>query len=315
MTSLLVTGARGFIGRRVVDAAYSAGYGVTALVRKPSPDCVPRLIQSDLRLPLEDLPAVDWVIHLAGAYAGAGDEELRRADLKIARNVIHSGLKAGVKNWIFASAAEVYGDVEGFADEEAPTHPVIPYGRIKLAVEQLFIEQIQGVSNSRVVILRIGEVYGSGCRLINELTVRLKRGFCPWPGSGRVPLSFVHVDDVAQAFLCAVQNSPAGVSVFNVADDTPATWRAFLCRVAQHCKTRPPIFLPEPLVRFYAACSTMVRRAIGREPVLTPQAIRLIVTPKVLSNARLKHDLRFRPRYPDYSSGLKEVLLGLPHHA
>jgi nucleoside-diphosphate-sugar epimerase len=315
MTSVLVTGASGFIGRRVVLAARNAGYDVTAIMRKPDLGSAHTIIQNDLRLPLPDLPPVDWIFHLAGAYAGAGDKELRRADLEMAHNVVRWGLGIGIKNWIFASAAEVYGDVYGVADEEAATQPVIPYGRIKLMVERLLIEKIKNVSNSRVVILRIGEVYGSNSRLINELSARLQRGFCPWPGSGHVPLSFVHVDDVAQAFLRAVQSAPRGISVYNVADDTPASWRNFLAEVARICRAKPPLFLPLPLVRVYAVCSTMARRAIRREPVLTKHALRLITTPKVMSNARAKRDLDFRPRYPSYSEGLEEVFRGLSHDA
>jgi nucleoside-diphosphate-sugar epimerase len=314
VTSVLVTGAGGFIGRRVVFAASNAGYAVTPIVRKSQLGDVRNVIQHDLRLPLCKLPAVDWIFHLAGAYAGAGDEELRQADLAMAHNVIHWGLAAGIKNWIFASAAEVYGDVHGIATEEAATQPVIPYGRIKLMVERLLIEKTKDISNRRVVVLRIGEVYGSEGRLITELTARLKRGFCPWPGSGHVPLSFVHVDDAAQAFLCAVQSAPAGVSVYNVADDMPVTWQDFLRRVAHLCRARPPVFFPKPLVYLYALCSSLGRRTTGREPTLTRQAIRLITTPKALSNTRLKHELGFQPRSPSYSEGLEEALRGVPHH-
>ena len=314
MTSVLVTGAGGLIGRRVVLAADNAGYGVTAMVRKLHPGTLRSVIQHDLTLPLDNLPRVDWIFHLAGAYAGAGDEELRCADLRMAHNLISWGLDKGIENWIFASAAEVYGDVHGIATEEAPTRPVIPYGHIKLLVERLLMEKIKDVSNSRVVILRIGEVYGSESRLINELSARLKRGFCPWPGSGHVPLSFVHVDDVAQAFLCAVQSAPVGVSVYNVADDTPGSWQEFLRRVADHCGAEPPVFLPTLLVHLYAVCSTLARRATSREPILTRQALRLITTPKALSNARLKHELGFHPRYPSFSEGLEEAFLGLSHH-
>jgi NAD dependent epimerase/dehydratase family len=76
-------------------------------------------------LVLQDLSSVDWIFHLAGAYAGDW------------------GLKASVKNWVFASAAEVYGEVEGIASEEAPTRPVIPYGRIKLEVERLLAKRLR----------------------------------------------------------------------------------------------------------------------------------------------------------------------------
>jgi nucleoside-diphosphate-sugar epimerase len=315
VTSVLVTGAGGFIGRRVVFAANTAGYSVTPIVRKLHPGNIPSVIQRDLTLPLDNLPPVDWIFHLAGAYASAGDQELRHADLTMARNVIHWGLAAGIKNWILASAAEVYGDVHGIADEEAPLLPVIPYGRIKLMVERLLTEKNRDVSNGRVILLRIGEVYGPGGRLTTELAARLKRGFCPWPGTGHVPVSFVHVDDVAQAFLCAVQSAPTGVSVYNVADDMPSTWQDFLRRVALLSRTRPPVFLPKAMVHFYGVCSTLVRRATGREPILTRQAVRLITTPKALSNTRLKHELGVQLRYPSYSEGLEETLRVVPHHS
>jgi len=315
--SILVTGAGGFIGRRVIVAARDAGYCVIPMVRKAPPSDVQNVIQHDLTIPLGkllQLPRVDWIFHLAGAYAGAGYEELRRADLAMAHNLMDWGTAAGVKNWVFASAAEVYGDVQGTAGEDAPTQPVIPYGRIKLMVERLVAEKTKNISNCRVVVLRIGEVYGSEGRLITELTARLKRGFCPWPGKGQVPVSFVHVDDVAQAFASAIQSAPLGVSIYNVADDMPATWRDFLVAVARRLSAGPPVFLPTAVVRFYATYSTLAARAMRREPILTGQALRLITTPKALSNIRLKDELGFRPHYRRYSEGLEEALRGVPHH-
>ena len=151
--------------------------------------------------------------------------------------------------------------------------------------------------------------------MIGELARRLKGGFCPWPGTGRVPVSFVHVDDVAQAFLCAVRNAPPGISVYNVADDLPVTWKEFLLRAAQLCKAKPPGFLPKALVHLYAACDSLARRATGREPILTRHAMRLLTTPKALSNIRVKRELGFQPGYPSYSEGLKEALRGLSHNA
>ena len=170
MTSALVTGAGGFIGRRVVCAANSAGYSVTPIVRKSQLDDIRNVIKQDLRLPLSKLPSVDWIFHLAGTYSGADDHELQRVDLQMARNVIRCGLE------------------------------------------------------------------------------------------------------------------------------------------------RPPVFLPETLIHLYAACGTLPCRAIGREPILTRQAVRPITTPKAFSNTRLKHELGLQPRYPSYSEGLEEALRGVPHH-
>lgn len=315
MNSVLITGAGGLIGGRVVHAMRAAGWEVRPMVRKTRANDTPGTIVHDLRSHLSNLRPADWVFHLAGAYAGAGEKELRRADLVMARNLIGWGVSAGIKNWIFASAAEVYGDVKGFATEETSTAPVIPYGRVKLQIEKSFMQELKQIRDCRVVILRIGEVYGSGSKLLTELTARLKRGFCPWPGSGKIPLSFVHVDDVATAFLSAAQNAVPGTTTYNIADDADATWRDFLMCVARLCGTRGPQFLPMALVQTYAAASTLAGRITGREPVLTSHALRLITTPKLLSNSRAKRELGFRPRYASYSDGLEESLRGLSHYA
>ena len=192
---------------------------------------------------------------------------------------------------------------------------MIPYGHVKLAIERLLVQMASGQPDSRVVILRIGEVYGSESRLLRELSTRLKRGFCPYPGSGRVAVSFVHGEDVAQAFLCAQERAPIGVSVYNVADDEPAMWRSFVSCLAECLHTRPPIFLPRPLAYAYMLCHQFKNRIAHDEPVLTAHALQLLTTPKALSNQKIKQDLGFTLRFPDFRRGLEAILHGLSHDA
>lgn len=312
MTSVLITGAGGFIGRYVATAAQQAGLRVTALGRKPVPGVN---IVCDLRAPLPPLPAVDWVFHLAGAYAGAGVAELRGTDEIAARNLLQWGLAAGIRNWVFSSAAEVYGAVVGLATEDTAPRPIIPYGRVKLEVEGLFRDFAAKLPGSRIIILRIGEVYGRGGRLLGELSARFRRGFCPWFGSGAVPVSFVHVEDVSRAFVCAAKQAVSGVHTWNVADNEPLEWRDFLGHIAAALGSRPPVFLPLALANLYAFGSTLAARAAGQPPVVTGHVVRLLTTPKALSNDRLRRDVGFEFLYPDCRTGLKEALDGLPNHA
>jgi nucleoside-diphosphate-sugar epimerase len=302
------------IGSRVAEAARNAGYSATCIFRKAPFPASADVLQRDLRFPLEKVPLVNSIFHLAGGYAGAGRQALKRADLLIARNLIRWGVERDVKDWVFASAAEVYGRVDGVATEETVTKPVIPYGHIKLAVEGLLVQMAKDLPACRVVILRIGEVYGSESRLLRELATRLKRGFCPCPGSGRVGVSFIHVEDVAQAFLRAAERGPSGVSVYNVADDEPATWRSFVCCFGELLGTRPPMFLPRPLAYAYMLGNQLRSRISNQEPILTRHSLRLLTTPKALSNQAIKQELGFTLCFPNFRYGLEATVHGLSHH-
>lgn len=306
MTSVLVTGASGFIGRRVTAHALEAGLETICASRRRTNGG--RSISIDLRGDLRELPRTDWVFHLAGAYAGADRETLQDADVRIARNLLAWGLDRGVENWVFASAAEVYGACSQPATEASPCRPVIPYGEVKLEIESRFREFAARRPGSRVVLLRIGEVYGPESTLITELVGRMRSGFCPWFGSGRVPVSFVHVEDVARAFLAALEAAPPGVSVVNVGDDAPGEWRAFLTQLAGHLEARPPVGLPLAVSRMYAAGSSALDRLRGRMPQVTQHIVTLLTTPKPLSNRMLHEHLRCDLRFPTCETGLRATL-------
>lgn len=305
MTSVLVTGAGGFIGGRLVEAAEAQGYKVYSVARRPLPG---RSFICDLRSPWQGLPAVDWVFHLAGGYAGASLRILEDSDIRMMRNLFDWSRRAGVRKWIIASAAEVYGVCQGVAEEEAPTRPIIPYGVVKLRLERMASELARQRPDSRLVILRIGEVYGRGGRLVDELARRLRSGFCPWFGSGAVPVSFVHVDDVVRTILAAPGHSLDRISLWNVADDEPVLWRDFLLALATLLRTRGPVPLPLWLGGLYAWWSQGLARIGGRSPVVSREIIRLLTTPKAISNAKIKRDLKLSLAYPDVRNGLCEAL-------
>ena len=287
---ILVTGAGGFIGRQVVKRARARGWEVTGVARRPCPEAG---WIADLRRPIEDWPAPDAVIHLAGVYAGCGPRELAETDVRIASNLLAWGQPRGVRRWVFASAAEVYGEIAGKADESWPCRPVIPYGRAKLEIERMFL----AAELPELAICRLGEVYGPDSRILNELGGRLRRGFCPWPGDGKVEISFLHVEDAAEALLLAADR---GSGTYNVGDNEPATWRQFLDSMAESLGVRRAVSLPLLLARCYAACTA-----------ITPHVLRLLTTPKVLSSARARRELGFAPRYPGIRTGLEAALRGL----
>jgi nucleoside-diphosphate-sugar epimerase len=282
------------------------GWRVTAVARRP---CADADLIADLRQPVGDWPSVDAVIHLAGGYAGASWRELEEADIRIARNLIAWGREAGVTRWVFASAAEVYGRVTGVAEEDWPCRPVIPYGFAKLEVERLF----QAAGFAGLTICRLGEVYGRQGRILQEIPRRLRSGFCPWPGDGNIRISFLHVDDAAEALVraCAASATQDRCDIYNVGDSDAATWREFLDRIACTLKTRHAMFLPHAFARCYAALECWTSRLLRRPSAITPRVLQLLTTPKVLSSRKIRECLGFMPRYPNLECGLREAIGGI----
>ena len=134
--------------------------------------------------------------------------------------------------------------------------------------------------------------------------------FCPWAGNGKVKISFVHVDDVAEVLLLACEHAKHGFNVYNVGDDEPAMWRQFLEEIAARPARSRPYYLPKFAAYSYAWSASWTDRLNRRPPNVTPQVLRLLVTPKVMSSKRLHDEFGFTPQYPNIYAGLKEVLHG-----
>jgi nucleoside-diphosphate-sugar epimerase len=300
---VLVTGSNGFIGRSVVQKARSRGWKVTGVARRPGKETD---LIADLRYPINNWEVPDAIIHLAGGYAGCAMRELEETDLVIADNIIKWGAQVGVRKWVFASAAEVYGDIKGEAIESYPCNPVIPYGKIKLQIEGM----LRAANLPEVMICRLGEVYGSNGRILHELSNKLRSGFCPWPGNGKITISFLHAEDAAEALVLACEHAKPGFHIYNAGDDEPATWEQFLDEIANLLKVRSAYYLPNQIAYFYAAFASWKNRILGKPTNVTPYLLRLLITPKVMSSVQLKEQLGFTPQYKNIYSGLKEAFGG-----
>jgi nucleoside-diphosphate-sugar epimerase len=288
----------------VVRRVRARGWHVTGVTRRP---CAESDLVADLRKPIEGWPDADVVLHLAGAYAGCSARELADSDLAMAHNLVAWGRRHGARRFVLASAAEVYGPIEGVADEDWPCRPVIPYGRAKLEIEGLF----RAAGFPELAICRLGEVYGPGGRIMRELAGRLRSGFCPWPGAGRVDVSFLHVEDAAEALILACGADLAGCKVYNVADDVNGTWRQFIDEIASLLGTRRAVPLPLWAALGYSWMLSTSSALLGRPATVTPHVLRLLTTPKVLSSACVKETLGFAPAHPSFSASLKGALVGL----
>jgi len=106
---------------------------------------------------------------------------------------------------VFVSTTAVYGDHAHEATEGAVPHPVTEYGRSKLLAEQCVIDAARRNAITACVV-RPAVVYGIGAPgNVARLLAMIQRGWLPRVGGARNRKSMVHVDDLAEAIVRAVE--------------------------------------------------------------------------------------------------------------
>ena len=206
---VLVTGATGFIGRRLAARLLAAGATVLAPARDPAalpPGVQP--IRADLaaegweaRLPAD----VDAVAHLAQSRAYRqgldGARDLYAINVAATFRLLDWARAAGVGRFLFASSANVYRPQSGRLTETSPCAPSSFYAASKLAAEQL----VRGHAGAlETVICRLFTVFGPGQRdmLIPSIVDKVRRReTITLAGNAGLYLTPIHVDDVAAAML------------------------------------------------------------------------------------------------------------------
>jgi len=145
-------------------------------------------------------------------------------------NILEACYKHGVKNFIFASSAAVYGEPQKLPiSEEDPLRPLSIYGASKVAGEALVSSYGNAGKIENTVSLRIFNVYGEGqspdyAGVITAFIERLSKGLPPIIyGDGTQTRDFISVQDVINAIILAAKRSdrkktsaPLLPSVFNI---------------------------------------------------------------------------------------------------
>lgn len=208
---VLVTGATGFIGRRLIAALTGAGHEVIALVRNPKTADLPAPITviTDLNQIADDA-RIDAVINLAGEpisdspWTLAKRRRILRSRLKVTRDVrrLIARLQARPQVLVSGSAIGWYG-LHGDAplDETGAANPCFSH-RLCHAWERAALRtEALGV---RVVTLRIGLVLGADGGMLSKLLTPFEFGLGGPMGAGRQWMSWIALDDCVRLILHAI---------------------------------------------------------------------------------------------------------------
>lgn len=231
MACVFVTGASGFVGRRVVEALLADGHDVVGLTRRePAGPSASRLtwVHGDVTQPDTYRAAAanaDYVIHLAALLGARRVSQLRNANVGGTAALLDSCLApgAGPQRVVLVSSLAAMGPKhdESLLVETDPCSPETAYGQSKLAAEQV----ASGYAGRLpITILRPSFVYGrADQRGSNHLASLLKSLERPWK-TPIVQLSFVHVVDVARACLRAMEADVTSGDLFLLAHPPFCSW-------------------------------------------------------------------------------------------
>lgn len=267
---ILVTGATGRVGSRLLPRLLERDDTIRILVRQPDQVEVLRqqgveVFAGDLRQPETLVPAVadvDAIVHLAAFFRGATPEEATAINQDGTLALAKEALQAGVPRFIFSSTNLVYGPGFGRPVQESDVpHPTLPYSISKLEAEQALMN-LHEKRALGLTILRLAFVYGDGDPHLAEGM----RWFHNWHPQRQFHL--VHHADVAHAIMLALATSGIDGQIYNVADDQPTTTSELL-RVNGEQAPEDAFKYPldDPNDPFNVLVSTeKIRSALGFQP-------------------------------------------------
>jgi len=278
---VFIVGATGVLGRAVVSRLVDRGDSVVALVRSLERAGAIRadgvdVFEGDLlretpeRLS-EILSGCDAAAHLATALAPGStgpDGTNTNAALRIegTRRLLDAVQAAGVRRYVQQSIVMAYPDGgDAWLDESTPfDQSEVRSETVRPVVEMEAMVRALDPGTVAWSILRGGLFVGPDTRQDGTLAA-LRDGTLTVPGDGSNWVSFVHVDDYADAVVAALHSAPAG-SVYNVSDE-PIRNGEYLDRLAaisgMPAPRRDPLAPPPASLR---CRSSAIRDELGWQP-------------------------------------------------
>jgi 2-alkyl-3-oxoalkanoate reductase len=309
---VLIAGAGGAVGQRLVPLMAQAGHTVAALTRSESKrESLSRMGAMVFIADALDPKSVDQAIATFRPNAIVNqltsippNIDLRHFDRDFALtnrlrtegtdNLIAAGRRSGATRFLSQSfAGWGYARVGGpVKTEEDPLDPLPP---VQFRTSLNAIKHMESAVLSKFpgdgVVLRYGAFYGPGTSISKDGSVvqAARKRMLPIVAAGTAVWSFIHIDDVASATLAALDAKPG---IYNVTDDDPALVRDWVPYLAEVVGAKPPLHLPAWLVR----------------PLIGAHGLVFMQDARGASNQKARREMAWTPKYSSWREGFQKEL-------
>ncbi|GAA1861645.1 NAD-dependent epimerase/dehydratase family protein [Asanoa iriomotensis] len=296
---VLVAGATGVIGSRLVPLLSAVGHEVVALARSAGAAAGTgvQVVEADALDPVAvrrvlRAAAPDAVVNMLTAIPAAPNPRRLAKDFALTNRLRVEGTRnlveaAGGARIISQGLAYAYQPAPGPANEDDPLWmDGTPRQFAPVLAALVELERLTTAAGG--LVLRFGHLYGPGTAYAADgsFARQVRAGKVPLVGGGHAVFSFTHTGDAASAVVAALDHDTVG-GVLNVVDDNPAELRKWLPTYARTLGAPAPKPAPAALARL----------AVGGWGVAFMNELR------GAGNARARLQLNWRPRYASWTDG------------
>lgn len=315
---ILITGATGFVGRRLCKALDKLGYKLRVLVRDDRADPFFRPLKAEIyKGDIRDKDVVDGacdgvegVFHLASIVqqAGIADREFWNVHVTATRRLLEAAKKAGVKRVVHCSTIGVLGHVaDPPADETADYNVEDIYQVTKAEGEKLALE-VYSMSGLPVTVVRPAAVYGPGDTRLLKLFKLVATGRFRMIGDGSTLIHPVYIDDLVNGMILAYESPKAIGQVYILGGESYLSLREWIEVIARRAGVElSSISIPYTPVWLAAAACEAVCRPFGIEPPLFRRRVDFFVKNRAFSIKKAKEELEFHPK-TDLEEGAEKTI-------
>ena len=311
---VLITGASGFLGYHIINAAVENGYDVYAAIRKSSN--VKHLEHLPIQyvvLDYKDAEGLqkifeekqfDYVIHAAGTTKANTEQEYDLVNNVYSQNLATAAAKnKNVKRFVFISSLAALGPSksaeENITENKAPD-PVTAYGKSKLNAENNLKKM-----DIAITIFRPTAIYGPREKDIFIVMKTLSKGIDVYIGRISQQLSFVYGADMGQIAVKALEQTGANTD-YNISDGNSYSRYAYADIVKRLLGKKAFRFhLPLSVIKVIFFVVEKINKSMNKVPVVSIEKLNELTAENwVCDISKVKKDLGFEPKF-DLEKGLR----------